>query len=85
MTRLSETEIRKSVKDRYSKLATGSEDNCCSISEPFYSGVPAEAISISDGSGQPLELIKATRRGHDTRYGEWGRCGRLPSLQAGGS
>ena len=58
MTRLSETEIRKSVKDRYSKLATGSEDNCCSISEPFYTGVPAEAISISDGSGQPLELIK---------------------------
>lgn len=58
MTRLSETEIRKSVKDRYSKLATGTEESCCSISEPSYTDVPAEASSISDGSGQPVELIK---------------------------
>ena len=58
MTSLSETQIRKSVKDRYSKLATGSEVNCCSVSEPIYTDVPAEASSISDGSGQPLELIK---------------------------
>ena len=58
MTQLSETEIRKSVKERYSKLATGGEDSCCSISELSYTDVPAEAISITDGSGQPLELIK---------------------------
>ena len=58
MTRISETEIRKSVKDRYSKLATGNQENCCSISELSYTDVPAEASSISDGSGQPLELIK---------------------------
>ena len=58
MTSLSETEIRKSVKDRYSSLATGSEENCCSLSELSYEDFPAEASSISDGSGQPLELIK---------------------------
>lgn len=57
MTLLSETEIRKSVRDRYSKMASGSEGNCCSTSEPSYTDVPAEASSISDGSGQPLELI----------------------------
>ena len=57
MTELSETEIRKSVKERYTALASG-EGNCCSTSGIDYSDVPSEASSISDGSGQPVNLIQ---------------------------
>src|SRR5947209_18149102 len=57
MTALSETEIRKAVKERYTKLATSKGESCCSPSETKDFGVPDEAASISDGSGEPLELI----------------------------
>ncbi len=57
MTALSETEIRKAVKERYTKLATSKGESCCSPSETKDFDVPDEAISISDGSGEPLELI----------------------------
>ena len=60
---VSEQEIRKAVRDRYSKLAASSESNCCSgsscesslitIGEP----IPAEASSINAGCGSPLQLI----------------------------
>ncbi|PYX56370.1 MAG: arsenite S-adenosylmethyltransferase [Acidobacteria bacterium] len=58
MTALSETEIRKAVKERYTKLATSKGESCCSPSETKDFGVPDEATSISDGSGEPLQLIK---------------------------
>lgn len=62
---MSEMEIRKAVRERYSKLAT-SESNCCgdgccdsttlvSIGEV----VPIEASSITAGCGSPLLLIAA--------------------------
>jgi len=57
MTAFSETEIRQAVKERYTKLATSKGESCCSPSEIKDFGVPSEATSISDGSGQPLELI----------------------------
>ncbi|MGI0090639.1 MAG: methyltransferase domain-containing protein [Nitrososphaerales archaeon] len=59
---MSETEIRKAVKERYSKLATSSEASCCcggntqsliSIGE----AVPIEASSINAGCGSPLVLV----------------------------
>jgi arsenite methyltransferase len=63
---MSELEIRKAVKDRYSKLATASESSCCgdeccgstklvSIQEDL----PVEASSINAGCGSPLVLIEA--------------------------
>ena len=55
---LSETDIRKSVKERYASLANSAGESCSSTSETGYSDVPVEASSISDGSGQPLGLIK---------------------------
>ena len=58
MTALSETEIRKAVKERYTKLATSKGESCCSPSETKDFGVPDEATSNSDGSGEPLQLIK---------------------------
>ncbi len=57
MTQVPETEIRKAVKERYAKLATSEGGSCCSPSEIKDLGVPSEATSISDGSGEPLELI----------------------------
>ena len=57
MTELSETEIRKSVKERYTALASEA-GSCCSTSGIDYSDVPSEASSISDGSGQPVNLIQ---------------------------
>ena len=61
---MAELEIRKAVKDRYSKLASSSEPTCCggncgdeqgliSIGEP----IPAEASSINAGCGSPLLLV----------------------------
>lgn len=57
MTQVSETEIRKAVRERYAKLATVEGESCCSPSRVNESIVPGEASSISDGSGEPLELI----------------------------
>ncbi len=57
MIQVPETEIRKAVKERYAKLATSEGGSCCSPSEIEDLGVPNEAASISDGSGEPLELI----------------------------
>ena len=61
---MSEVEIRKAVKERYSKLATSSEASCCNgggcdaeslitIGET----VPVEASSINAGCGSPLLLV----------------------------
>jgi arsenite methyltransferase len=58
MTQLSDTEIRKAVKERYSRLATSNGESCCSPSEAKNSDIPSEASSIRDGSGEPLEIIK---------------------------
>ena len=57
MTQVPETEIRKAVKERYARLATREGSSCCSPSRTEDLGVPTEAASISDGSGEPLELI----------------------------
>src|SRR2546428_6635718 len=57
MTQVPETEIRKAVKERYARLATREGSSCCSPSRTEDLGVPTEATSISDGSGEPLELI----------------------------
>jgi len=57
MTQITETEIRKAVKERYAKLATREGGSCCSPTRIEDLGVPNEAASISDGSGEPLELI----------------------------
>jgi len=58
MTQVSEADLRKAVRDRYAKLATGETDNCCSPSESSGVDAPSEACSISDGSGDPLALIR---------------------------
>ena len=60
MTQVSELEIRKAVRERYAKLASGAGDSCCSTSELMDLSVPSEAGSISDGSGDPLSLINPT-------------------------
>src|SRR2546426_12563914 len=57
MTQITETESRKAVKERYAKLATREGGSCCSPTRIEDLGVPNEAASISDGSGEPLELI----------------------------
>ena len=57
MTQVLETDIRKAVRERYAKLATGGGESCCAQSGVSDSDVPSEASSISDGSGEPLELI----------------------------
>lgn len=61
---MSELEIRKAVKERYSKLATTSEKTCCDGDSCDTSGlitiggaVPVEASSINAGCGSPLLLI----------------------------
>lgn len=58
---MSELEIRKAVKDRYSKLAT-SESTCCggdcsNDQGLVLIGVPEEASSINAGCGSPLLLV----------------------------
>ncbi len=63
---MSEVEIRKAVKERYSKLALN-ESSCCTDSSGACCGdsalislgspVPAEAASINAGCGSPLTLI----------------------------
>ena len=61
---MSELEIRKAVKERYSNLATTSESSCCgggscdtSSLIPIGETVPLEASSISAGCGSPLLLV----------------------------
>jgi arsenite methyltransferase len=61
---MSELEIRKAVKERYSKLATSTESNCCGGESCDDMGVitigeavPVEASSINAGCGSPLLLI----------------------------
>jgi hypothetical protein len=54
---MSETEIRKAVKERYSKIATSSDSSCCggdgcdvdSGLISLDSSVPAEASSVNAG------------------------------------
>ena len=56
----SQIEIRKAVRDRYSKLATSENSDCCggSRGSPLVQiGVPVEASSIYAGCGSPLQLI----------------------------
>ncbi|HVB12102.1 MAG TPA: methyltransferase domain-containing protein [Nitrososphaerales archaeon] len=62
---MSEIEIRKAVKERYSKLATTSGSSCCGGSScdttsliSIGETVPFEASSINAGCGSPLLLIK---------------------------
>jgi arsenite methyltransferase len=61
---VSEIEIRKAVKERYSKLALNSEaesccndDSCCGPSLVSSGDVPAEATSVYASCGSPLALI----------------------------
>lgn len=58
---MSELEIRKAVKDRYSKLAVSDSTCCggdCSNDQVLVSiGVPQEASSINAGCGSPLLLV----------------------------
>ena len=62
---MSELEIRKAVKERYSKLATSAEafgceeSGCCGGSDliSLNASVPSEALSIDAGCGSPLALI----------------------------
>src|SRR5487761_1243365 len=73
MTEISELEIRKAVKERYSKLASGTSDccgsatsdccddgGCCSGSSSLITigeEIPAEASSVNAGCGSPLQLV----------------------------
>jgi arsenite methyltransferase len=61
---MSELEIRKAVKERYAKIATTSESECCSgdgcnDSQAVSLGeaVPIEASSVNAGCGSPLLLV----------------------------
>jgi ubiquinone/menaquinone biosynthesis C-methylase UbiE len=62
---MSEAEVRKSVKDRYSKLALATEDDSCCAGVTACSSdlmaaddsVPAEAASVNAGCGSPLTLV----------------------------
>jgi len=57
--KMSEVEIRKAVKERYSKLAVSSGSNCCDDSSliTLNESVPTEASVVSAGCGSPLLLI----------------------------
>jgi len=61
--RLSELEIRKALKERYSKIATSESDSCCGGSELVSIGdaAPAEALSVDAACGSPLKLIEPGR------------------------
>ncbi|MGA2665589.1 MAG: methyltransferase domain-containing protein [Nitrososphaerales archaeon] len=67
---MSELEIRKAVKERYAKIATTSEVNCCSnsgdgcgdaVELSLGGSVPPEASSVNAGCGSPLALISPKR------------------------
>jgi arsenite methyltransferase len=54
----SELEIRKAVRDRYSKLATLENSDCCGSSlVQIGEQIPVEASSVNAGCGSPLQLI----------------------------
>jgi arsenite methyltransferase len=59
----SELEIRKAVRDRYSKLATSESSDCCggnSCESPLVQigeEIPVEASSVNAGCGSPLQLV----------------------------
>lgn len=63
---MSELEIRKAVKERYTKIATSSsepsccnDDACCGDSSlvSLDNSVPVEASSVNAGCGSPLTLV----------------------------
>ncbi|MDA4123515.1 MAG: methyltransferase domain-containing protein [Thaumarchaeota archaeon] len=62
---MSELEIRRAVKDRYSRIAlTAENDSCCGGDSTCGSGpsvsdvsVPSEAASVNAGCGSPLTLV----------------------------
>jgi len=62
---MSEMEIRKAVKERYSKIAVSAESDCCSTGAcdgdsgiiSLDSSVPAEASLVNAGCGSPLQLV----------------------------
>ncbi len=57
----SELEIRKAVRDRYSKLATSESSDCCTGGScdlvQIGGQIPVEASSVSAGCGSPLQLV----------------------------
>jgi arsenite methyltransferase len=68
MTETNELEIRKAIKERYSKLATSNtstesccETGCCGESSPISTGenIPAEAVVVNAGCGSPVSLFNA--------------------------
>ena len=61
---MSELDIRKAVKERYAKMATSSESECCggdgcndSTLVTLGETVPIEASSVNAGCGSPLLLV----------------------------
>jgi SAM-dependent methyltransferase len=61
---MSELEIRKAVKERYAKMATSSQSDCCGAdgcNDPAMvslgEAVPVEASSVNAGCGSPLLLV----------------------------
>jgi len=57
---MSELDIRKAVKERYAKIATSSEVECCGNDSGLISlgeSVPTEASSVNAGCGSPLLLV----------------------------
>jgi arsenite methyltransferase len=61
---MSELEIRKAVKERYAKIATSSEADCCggagcndATIVTLGGPVPTEASSVNAGCGSPLQLV----------------------------
>lgn len=62
---MSELEIRRAVKERYAKLATSSESECCGVPASdddsgiisLGGAVPTEASSVNAGCGSPLQLV----------------------------
>ena len=63
MTEISELEVRKAVKERYTKLASSTssccDSDCCSETSLITIGeqIPVEASSINAGCGSPLQLV----------------------------
>jgi len=61
---MSELEIRNAVKERYAKIATSSESECCGGDGcndarivSLGGDVPTEASSVNAGCGSPLQLV----------------------------
>ena len=63
MTEISELEVRRAVKERYTKLASSPsgccDSDCCSETSLITIGeqIPVEASSINAGCGSPLQLV----------------------------